>query len=200
MLEHWRRRKHNGSLFVLARDDPERFADVFVAYREPLLRFFVKEVMDPETAWDLTAETFAEAFALIDRFRGSTDAEGRAWLWAIARHDLYTWRRKGSVERRCLAELGIDLPSLSDAEYEHIEELIDVTRLRPALSSALAQLTADQREAVQLRVLEELDYKQIAERLGVSGEVARARVSRGLRELAVSLYEPDAPNLAPSPT
>lgn len=200
MLERLKRRKSSSSLFVSARDDPERFAELFVEYREPLLRFFVREVIDPETAWDLTAETFAQAFASIDRFRGATDAEGRAWLWTIARNDLYSWRRKGAVERRCLAQLGISLPSPTDAELEYIEELLDLEHLRPALSAALAELTADQQEAVRLRVIEELGYGEVAERLGVSREVARARVSRGLRQLAVSLRGSSAVALTSSAT
>lgn len=125
-------RRRVGSVFVKARERPDRFADVFIAYREPILRLFAREVLDPDTAWDLTAETFAQAFGDIGRFRGSTDAEGRAWLWTIARHNLYRWRERGAVAGRCLRELGMAAPPLADEEFEHIEELADLERLRPA--------------------------------------------------------------------
>lgn len=156
---------------------------MFVAYREPILRFFAREVMDPETAWDLMAETFAEAFSSMDHFRGGTDAEGRAWLWAIARHNLYSWRERGTVERRRLAQLGIDPIPLTSAEFDHVEELADLSRIGSDIARAVGCLSRDQQHAIQLRVVEELDYAEIAVRLGVTQDVARARVSRGLRKL-----------------
>jgi RNA polymerase sigma-70 factor (ECF subfamily) len=62
--------------------------------------------------------------------------------------------------------------------------------LRQALGVELASLGADQREALQLRVVDELPYIVVAQRLGVSEATARARVSRGLRALARALDQP----------
>ena len=53
--------------------------------------------------------------------------------------------------------------------------------LRSAVQGALAELGPEQREAVRLRVVDELGYPAVAARLGVSEQTARARVSRGLR-------------------
>jgi RNA polymerase sigma factor (sigma-70 family) len=175
--------------FVRAREDPRTFADVYVEYHDQVLRYFARRTFDPETAFDLMAETFAELFARIDTFRGSTEDEGRAWMWAIARHQLYGWRERGMVERRNLSRLGIPVASLGPSEYERIEELADLQRLRPRLMGALDQLGGDQREALYLRVLEQRDYDEIAERCGVSAQVVRARVSRGLRQLAATLSD-----------
>ncbi len=47
----------------------------------------------------------------------------------------------------------------------------------------LAGLPPDQREAVRARVLEDLDYRELAARLQVSPAAARKRVSRGLNTL-----------------
>ena len=47
----------------------------------------------------------------------------------------------------------------------------------------LERLPTDQREAVRLRVLEELDYDEIAARTGASEPAVRQRVSRGLKWL-----------------
>jgi RNA polymerase sigma-70 factor (ECF subfamily) len=60
------------------------------------------------------------------------------------------------------------------------------------VTSALADLGAEQREAVRLRAVDELGYPAIARRLGISEQAARARVSRGLRALAAALdrHEP----------
>jgi RNA polymerase sigma-70 factor (ECF subfamily) len=175
--------------FVGAREDPSTFADVYVEYHEQVLRFFARRTFDPETAFDLMAETFAELFAHIDGFRGETEEQGRAWMWTVARHQLYRWRERGIVERRSLERLGMPVATLGQVEYERIEDLADLQRVRPQLEQALDQLGSEQREALQLRVLEHREYDDIAQQCGASPQVIRARVSRGLRQLAKTLAE-----------
>lgn len=179
--------------FVGARTDPSTFADVYVEYHEQVLRFFARRTLDPETAFDLMAETFAELFAGIGGFRGDTEEQGRAWMWTIARHQLYRWRERGDVERRSLQRLGVPVPSLGPVEYERIEDLADLQRLRPHLERALAELAPDQRDALRQRVIEHGEYEDIARRGGVTAQVVRARVSRALRQLAASLEDPQEP-------
>jgi RNA polymerase sigma factor (sigma-70 family) len=175
--------------FVRAREDPSTFADVYVEYHEQVLRFFARRTFDPETAFDLMAETFAELFAHIDGFRGETEEQGRAWMWTVARHQLYRWRERGLVERRSIERLGVPIATLGQVEYERIEDLADLQRVRPQLEQALDQLASDQREALRMRVLEHREYDDIAQQCGASPQVIRARVSRGLRQLAKSLAE-----------
>jgi RNA polymerase sigma-70 factor (ECF subfamily) len=82
---------------------------------------------------------------------------------------------------------GVQAPALAPEELVRIEELAALGELRAAVAGALAALGAEQRDAVRLRVVEELDYAAVAGRLGISEQAARARVSRGLRSLATAL-------------
>jgi DNA-directed RNA polymerase specialized sigma24 family protein len=50
---------------------------------------------------------------------------------------------------------------------------------------------------VRLRVVDELDYPTVADRLGISEQAARARVSRGLRVLASAVDELGATEALP---
>jgi DNA-directed RNA polymerase specialized sigma24 family protein len=59
--------------------------------------------------------------------------------------------------------------------------------LRLALAEELSRLGGGQREALRLRVVEDLPYPEVASSLGVTEATARARVSRGLRALAAAL-------------
>lgn len=45
-------------------------------------------------------------------------------------------------------------------------------------------LSDDAREAIQLRIVDELSYSDLASRLAISEQAARLRVSRGMRVLA----------------
>ncbi len=152
-----------------------------------VLRFFARRVFDPEAALDLTAETFAQALLSRRKFRGTTAAEAEAWLYTIARRQLSRYMKKGAIERKALERLGLRLSKPRDDDLNRVEELADLGRLRPIVGEALAALSADQRAAVHLRVVEERAYPAIAAELEITEQVARARVSRGLRALAKAL-------------
>jgi RNA polymerase sigma-70 factor (ECF subfamily) len=144
----------------------------------------LRRTFDVEVARDLAAETFAQAFEHRGRFRGRTDPEAAAWLYGIARHQLSHYARKGVIQRRAVERLGIELPSVSDADQERLVELAGLAHLRKTVADAFANLPPDQREALRLRVIDEHAYREVAATLGVSEETARARVSRALRRVA----------------
>lgn len=83
-----------------------------------------------------------------------------------------------------MRRLGMEREELAPSEQERLERLADLDSLRTAVATALEHVPPDQVEAIKLRVVEELPYPELADRLGVSEQAARARVSRGLRRLA----------------
>lgn len=172
-----------GSLLRRVATDPEAFAEFFERYREELLVYLTREVMDVEPALDLMSESFAIALERHGSFRGSRSDEERAWLYAIARNELKHYWRHGKIERRALRRLGIEAAQLDDIESERLVELAGIARLSERINGALSGLPPEQRAAVELRVVDELDYEAVAARLGISEASARARVSRGLRAL-----------------
>jgi RNA polymerase sigma factor (sigma-70 family) len=146
--------------------------------------FFARRVFDAEVALDLTSETFAEALQRRAQFRGRLQEEEQAWLFAIARTQLSRYWRRGKVERAALRRLAVEVPTLTDAEIERVELEAGLRDVRPQLLEAIGELPDDQRRAVELRVVGELTFGDVAADMGVSEQVARARVSRGLRTLA----------------
>ncbi|MBB4663476.1 RNA polymerase sigma factor [Conexibacter arvalis] len=160
------------------------FTAFYRARSEPLLVWFARRVCDAEVALDLAAETFARAYDGRATFRGGDDDAAGAWLYGIARNLLRDWYRRGRCERSALARLGVDVPALADAELARIEELAGLEPLRGAVAAGLRTLSRDQREALRMRIVEELPYDEVARRLGVSEQTTRMRVSRGLRALA----------------
>jgi RNA polymerase sigma-70 factor, ECF subfamily len=168
-------------------DEPAAFSAFYREHATRLLAFVARRTFDVEVARDLTAEAFAQAFRSRRRFRGTTDDEAAAWLYAIARHLLSRYVRRGVVERRAIEQLGIRMPALEAGDYERVVQLAGLAEIRAAVSEAFERLRPDQRDAVRLRVIDELSYGEIAARLAISEPNARARVSRGLRQLAEAL-------------
>jgi RNA polymerase sigma factor (sigma-70 family) len=167
--------------------DADTFARFYEQHGENVLRYLARRTFDVEVARDLTAETFAQAFRGRARFRGATDADAAAWLYAIVRHLLSRYVRTGVVERKATRRLGIQLPVLTDDDYDRVVQLAGLSDARAAVAEEFGRLRADQQDAVRLRIVDELSYEEIAVRLAISESTARARVSRGLRQLAAAL-------------
>jgi RNA polymerase sigma-70 factor (ECF subfamily) len=167
--------------------DATALARAYSLHGRGVLRFLARRTFDAEVAIDLTAEVFARAVEGRGRFHGSVDADVERWLFAIAHHVLVDYIRRGAVERRALRRLGVSPPGADDADLVRVEELAGFEGLRARVVDGLAGLTGAQRTAVSLRVVDELPYSEVARRMGVSEQAARAQVSRGLRALAERL-------------
>ncbi|HWI75386.1 MAG TPA: RNA polymerase sigma factor [Baekduia sp.] len=167
--------------------DADTLAELFEAEGAGLLAFATRRTFDAELALDVVGETFALAFERRARFRGQTREESIGWLYAICRTVLHHHFRRRGAERRALSRLGVERPPMGEDERRRVEELAGLAELRTVVARELDQLPPDQRDAVRLRVVDELDYDDLAGRLGISRETARARVSRGLRALGQAM-------------
>jgi RNA polymerase sigma factor (sigma-70 family) len=167
--------------------DPEGFVPFYRQEAEAVLLFLTRRTLDGEVALDLTAETFAQAWRGWSRVREDSREEMRAWLFTIARRQLAHYLRRGHAQRTAVRRLGIRTPSAHEDDLTAIEDAAGLGDVRLGLKVELERLSDQQREALQLRVVEEMPYEEVARRLGVSEQAARARVSRGLRTLQRSL-------------
>jgi RNA polymerase sigma factor (sigma-70 family) len=131
----------------------EDITRLYEGHAEAVLAFLVRRTYASDVAVDLLAETFAVAFEDRRQFRGRDARAARAWLFAIARHQLTDYFRRGRFEQRALARLGVERRPLTDAEYDRIEELAASRELRAIVASELAALPPDQREVLRLRVV-----------------------------------------------
>jgi RNA polymerase sigma factor (sigma-70 family) len=167
--------------------DAAAISRLYRAHAAGMLGFFVRRTFDPEVAVDLVADTFVAAVADRGSFRGESDEEAVGWLYGIARHRLADFLRRGRVERRALEQAGFQRRALTDSEYERIEELAGLGELRDLVAAGVDRLSDQHRTALQLRIVEELPYPEVAAALGVSEQAARARVSRAVAALRHSL-------------
>lgn len=156
---------------------------LYVRHRDELLRYFARRTADSETALDLWAETFAQAVAGRRRCRGLGPEEQAAWLYAIARRQFARYLRRGYAEQRMVRRIGLERPPVDPPLLAEIERQAGLADLRREVAGALLTLREETRRAVELRVVDDLDYAEVARRLSITEPTARARVSRGLQAL-----------------
>ena len=158
----------DAELLLRSSDRPEAFSMFYERHARDLLRFFARRTFDPETAADLTAETFAEAFASRGTFSGE-GTDGIAWLYGVAHHQLSRFFRRGGVDSRARRKLGMPERDLSPDDFDRIEELVDFAPMRDAVEQALSSLPEEQRDATRLRVIEERPVRRGRRRTRLHG-------------------------------
>ena len=162
---------------LLASGVAEDFGSFYTRYVQALTSFVARRAARPDVVFDLVAETFAVALerrARYDEQRGPAIA----WLIGIARNLIADARRRGHVDAASRKRLGMTRIALDDAQLAMVEQRGSVD-----LADALSRLSIEERDAVLRRVLADESYKQVAEHVGCSEQVARKRVSRGLANL-----------------
>jgi len=145
---------------------------------------------NPADAEDLTQDVFLKVYSNLSSFdtdRGSL----QVWITTMTRNLLVDNFRRTRNQRAT--------SSLDDG-WESTEELQPIARLVASgpsphesaaqkelakmVQNALARVSVELREAVILRDLQDLDYKEIAQVLGIPEGTVKSRISRGRAELA----------------
>jgi RNA polymerase sigma-70 factor, ECF subfamily len=178
--------RSDASLLCDAGDDPSAFSELYERHVGEIYRWLRRRL--DWAASDLTAETFARAWLGRSRFRDERDGSVLPWLLGIASNVLADTVRRDRIETRARERLGLPLDLASEDGFTAVEERLSP---RAALAQGLGSLPQHERDALELRVVDELPYTQVAKRLAIRPAAARLRVSRALRRLALSVPEED---------
>ena len=127
-------------------------------------------------AADIVQDACVRAFRFIGGFRGENS---RAWLLTIVRNTACSWLKKNRPQA---------IVSIDDDELAEIEDTNRATDSflgadANVLHAALEALPQEFREALVLRELEGLSYKEIAEVADVPVGTVMSRLARARRQL-----------------
>jgi RNA polymerase sigma-70 factor (ECF subfamily) len=149
--------------------------EVFVQRTQADVWRLCNHLGDPDSADDLTQETYERAIKALPRFRG--DAPARAWLLGIARRTCADAVRQ-RVRRR----------ALGDRLRRQAEPPVEPDRSGIAdVAPLLDQLDPDRREAFVLTQLLGLPYAEAAAACGCPVGTIRSRVARARADLIDAL-------------
>lgn len=176
----------DGALLRATDDDPEAFGVFYDRHVRAIMGLIYASTGSPDSAADITAETFARAYLARGRYRDQAPT-ARSWLAAIAQNELRKTLRKGRTDARASRRLGVERPRVDDISIERMEEILDLAPMRASVRAAMGNLSPRVADAIRLRVEMGLPYQDVARRLGCSEQAARTRVCRGLSELEKAL-------------
>jgi RNA polymerase sigma-70 factor (ECF subfamily) len=151
-----------------------------------LARFLMRNDQDAE---DIVQEASLRAFRFFESFRGENS---RAWFLSIVRNTAFTALKRNRMNEETVVfeeELhGGQIPAL-DAGIA-----LDRAHDRQTVRAAIEQLPAEFREAITLRELEGMPYKEIADVAGVPIGTIMSRLARARRQLQMLLTKKNEEN------
>jgi RNA polymerase sigma factor (sigma-70 family) len=145
-----------------------------------LARWLTRNDQDAE---DIVQEASLRAFKY---WKGFSKGDCRSWLLAIVRNTYYSWVRERS-QQPILTEDG----EIDDVEARILspENMLLRNADREILKAALEDLPAEFREAIVLREMEGLSYKEIADIAAVPIGTIMSRLARARKRLQIYLTD-----------
>jgi RNA polymerase sigma-70 factor, ECF subfamily len=164
----------------------EQFLRPNLAAAYSLARWLLRSDADAE---DVVQEASLRAYRAIDRLQGQA---GRTWFLAIVRNACFTALERGKP-RSAIDEFDEERHVSTDSDDP--EEILLRGAEVAAVGEELSKLAPEFREAIVLREVEGLSYKEIADVAGIPIGTVMSRLSRARKNLirALTLRERRAP-------
>ncbi|MCI2062973.1 MAG: sigma-70 family RNA polymerase sigma factor [Eubacteriaceae bacterium] len=136
--------------------------------------------VEEHAANDLTQITMVKAYESILTLKKKTSY--KSWLFKIAANETKSYLRKMG---RILSYDEIDQADTADTDEIDIpEEALLKAESRNLILHALRDLQAEDQSILWLRIVEEIDYKEIEQMLGINSSTLRSRYARALIKLS----------------
>lgn len=174
--------------------DREALERLFLSYLHPVYRFVKNFVWDEDDAADIAQDVFLRAWSGIRSF--DTSKKFSTWIFEIAKNTSLNWlqkKRPHTFSALNSDEDGGMVEQLEDGGASP-EEILDFQLEWKKLENILGMLSPLARAVVLLRVGEELEFHEIAERMGESLDTVKSRYRRAISRLKEKLGVEDAPN------
>ena len=156
------------------------FSELVTRHQRLLLRLALRMTRDLEMAEDIVQEAFIKAYQNIGRFEGR--ASFRSWIYQIT---VNTAKNKLRARKNdCVDIDNINLAIPSKAEWGLMEE--DV---KEVIQNEIDQLPDRQRTALNLRIYEDMSFKEIAQIMNCPYDTAKANYRHALMKLRHRMEE-----------
>jgi RNA polymerase sigma-70 factor (ECF subfamily) len=165
-----------------AKVDREAFGILYERHLRRIYNYVYYRTGSAADAEDLTARTFYQALANLQRYRVQ-GVPFSAWLFRIAHNLVANWHRDSGRHRASSLDGLLDLADSGDEPHEVAESLEEQAELR----RVLARLPADRQQLLILKFVEQLPNAEIAQVMGRTEGAVKALLHRTVESLKSQL-------------
>lgn len=172
--------------------DAEAWCQLVTSHHRRIYAICYRFTGSGSDAEDLTQEVFLKIYRNLNSF-DTSKGSFQTWITTLARNLLVDHFRRTRQDRATDSmdagwEDDEDGPSraerLADTHQQNQHDRVAALEIQARVQAGLKQLSPELREAVVLRDLEDMDYKEIALVLRIPEGTVKSRISRGRGELA----------------
>lgn len=161
-------------------------------HQEKIFNYILRIIKNEDIANDIFQETFVKAILTIKQGRYTENGKFPAWISRIAHNliiDYYRQEKSENVQSTDLEEL--DVLNRKELCEGTVEDLIISNQIRDDVKMLITQLPDLQQEVLMMRYYQNLSFKEIAEKTGVSINTALGRMRYAIINLRRIAAEKD---------
>ena len=165
--------------------DADAFEQLLLEHQKNVYNLCYRMAGNPDDAMDLSQETFLRAWRCLDQYQFASAFS--TWLYRLCSNICIDFLRK----RRRQQTVPLTFEDADGEEQTYAvpdaqplpEEQVELKLTRETLAAAMAQLLPEHRAVLQLRVVNEMSYEQIADVLDIQIGTVKSRLSRARNQL-----------------
>lgn len=167
-----------------ANGNNQAFDIVLERHKDRVFNYIYNMVKDEDLANDIFQESFVKAIMTIKQGRYSADGKFSSWISRIAHNAVIDhFRQEKSQGTVSTDDADYDILNRRDLSEDTIEDLIIDKSIRDDIRLLIRSLPSEQRQVLVMRYYNNLSFKEIAEKTGVSINTALGRMRYAILNL-----------------
>ncbi len=164
--------------------DNSAFDSLLARHQDRVMTYILRLVKDEDLANDLFQETFVKAIMTIKQGRYQSDGKFGAWITRIAHnHIIDHFRQEKALATISADNDDVDVLNRKELSDGTIEDLMIYDQTLTDVRRLVELLPSEQKQVLMMRYYENLSFKEIAERTGVSINTALGRMRYALMNM-----------------
>ena len=167
------------------RGDADAFEQLLLEHQKNVYNLCYRMAGNPDDAMDLSQETFLRAWRCLDQYQFASAFS--TWLYRLCSNiciDFLRRRRRQQTVPLTFEDADGEEQTYAVPDAQPLpEEQVELKLTREMLAAAMAQLLPEHRAVLQLRVVNEMSYEQIADVLDIQIGTVKSRLSRARNQL-----------------
>lgn len=178
--------------------DSSAFEQLVLSYQKRVYNLALRMVCNPDDAYDVAQEAFFKAWRSLPSLKA--DAAFSTWLFRLTSNECIDFLRRAKRQKVVSLTVSseeeqaqLDMPDPAPSP----EERVITRQTHQQVLAAIDALPTEHRQILTLRILNDMDYRQIAAVLGIAEGTVKSRLSRARENLRKNL---DTAGNNPKPT
>ena len=175
------------NITALRKGEKKAYEEIYTEFFGVLYHLCFQYLHHEKVAEELVQDTFLKLWEIRETLNEQINI--RSFLYTITKNNCLNHLRNQKISLKHLENMKYLEMQFNYEALEKLGDYIQFEELRSKIDDAISKLPAEVIETFKLSRIEELSYKEIADRQGISIKTVEARISKALRILRIELKD-----------